>query len=152
MFDLKKFHEKQNNINIELIQLAIDMFPEKNVADKIYVYGNMEDMYFYNVLFEYNKQVFQTGEFFEQIGIKKDNVEERIINSLREGTHNLIALKKEFLDANQQPPESIKVIYTPATGQMSMYINYDKVTTMHYIGHDDFLKWKQDLNDEISKR
>ncbi|MBF2456552.1 hypothetical protein [Listeria welshimeri] len=109
-------------------------------------------MYFYNVLFEYNKQVFQTGEFFEQIGIKKDIVEERIINSLREGAHNLIALKKEFLDANQQPPESIKLIYIPATGQMSMYINYDKVTTLQYIGHDDFLKWKQELNDEISKR
>ncbi len=53
-------------------------------------------MYFYNVLFEYNKQVFQTGEFFEQIGIKKDIIEERIINSLREGSHNLIALKVVF--------------------------------------------------------
>lgn len=56
----------------------------------------MEDMYFYNVLFEYNKQVFQTGEFFEQIGIKKDIIEERIINSLREGSYNLIALKVVF--------------------------------------------------------
>ncbi|MBF2456553.1 hypothetical protein [Listeria welshimeri] len=42
MFDLKEFHEKQNSIYKELIQLAIDMFPEKNVADKnlcIWKYG-----------------------------------------------------------------------------------------------------------------
>ncbi|ECB9788110.1 hypothetical protein FLW04_11335 [Listeria monocytogenes] len=152
MIDLKKFHEKQNNIYKELIQLAIDMFPEKNVADKIYVYGNMEDMYFYNVLFENDNQIFETVDFFDHVGISRNIVIERIRNSLREGGHNLIALKKVFLDANQQPPESIKLIYTPATGQMSMYINYDRVTTMQYIGHDDFLKWKQELNDEISKR
>ncbi|EAD7872223.1 hypothetical protein AB757_15020 [Listeria monocytogenes] len=59
---------------------------------------------------------------------------------------------KVFLNTIPKPPESIKLIYTPATGQMSMYISYDKVTTMQYIGHDDFLKWKQELNDEISKR
>ncbi|EAF9207772.1 DUF600 family protein [Listeria monocytogenes] len=152
MIDLKKFHEKQNNINKELIQLAIDMFPEKNLADRIFIYGNMEDMYFYNVLFEYDNQVFETVDFFDHVGISRNIVIERIRNSLREGGHNLIALKKVFLDANQQPPESIKLIYTPVTGQMSMYINYDKVTTMQYIGHDDFLKWKQELNDEISKR
>ncbi|EAE7687705.1 hypothetical protein BK830_13715 [Listeria monocytogenes] len=152
MIDLKKFHEKQNNINKELIQLAIDMFPEKNLADRIFIYGNMEDMYFYNVLFEYDNQIFETVDFFDHVGINRNIVIERIRNSLREGGHNLIALKKVFLDANQQPPESIKLIYTPVTGQMSMYINYDKVTTMQYIGHDDFLKWKQELNDEISKR
>ncbi|EAD2655562.1 DUF600 family protein [Listeria monocytogenes] len=152
MIDLKKFHEKQNNINKELIQLAIDMFPEKNLADRIFIYGNMEGMYFYNVLFEYDNQIFETVDFFDHVGISRNIVIERIRNSLREGGHNLIALKKEFLDANQQPPESIKLIYTPATGQMSMYINYDKVTTMQYIGHDDFLKWKQELNDETSKR
>ncbi|MBC2184964.1 hypothetical protein HCB28_02110 [Listeria sp. FSL L7-0253] len=152
MFDLKKFHEKQNNINKELIQLAIDMFPEKNLAERIFIYGNMEESYFYNVLFEYDNRIFQTGEFFEYIGINKDIVIERIRNSLREGGHNLIALKKEFLDANQQPPESIKLIYTPDTGQVSMYLSYDKVTTMEYSNRAEFLKWKQELNDEISKR
>ncbi|MBC2248954.1 hypothetical protein HCB49_02925 [Listeria sp. FSL L7-0123] len=151
MFDLKEFHEKQNNIIRELIQLAIDMFPEKNMADKIYVYGNMEESYFYNVLFEYQGRVFQKEDLFNQLGISKDIVSERVTNSLSEGNDNLIALKQEYLITNQQPPESIKLVYNSQTGQMSMYINYDKVTTMEYSKRADFLKWKQELNEEISK-
>ena len=120
------FDEQFQQLFTSMVELAFELVGwDKEEVDEVYVFGSMEDGYYYNTLYRINGTLVTTNNINTVSKRQFDNSSSRIASMLKLGSRELFKTANLFKEFDREVPTLMKMVYHPKTGAFDNDISYE---------------------------